>query len=65
MRRLLTMIAATSVLALASVAAPNASHAAARHGYYHHHHHYGWRVFHGSSCDFRNFSHDRQLPGTC
>ena len=65
MRRSLTILAAAGALALAAVAAPTASYA--RYGYWghHHHRHYGWRAFHGSACDFRNFGPDRQLAGTC
>jgi hypothetical protein len=66
MRRFLTILAAGGALALVVVAAP--TNADARYyGYrpYHHNYHYGWRAFHGSLCDFRNFGRDRQLQGTC
>lgn len=67
MRRSWTILAAAGALALAAVAAPTSSYARYGYGAYHHHHyrHYGWRAFHGSACDFRNFSRDRQLTGTC
>ena len=66
MRRSLTILAAAGALALAATAAPTSSYAR-YYGPYHHHdyRHYGWRAFHGSTCDFRNFSRDRQLTGTC
>ena len=62
MRRLLTLLAAGGALALAAVAMPSDSQARYRHAYHAHH---GWHAFHGSLCDLRNFSRDRQLQGTC
>jgi hypothetical protein len=67
MRRTLTILAAAGALALTAIAAPTSSYARAGYVTHHHHYarHYGWGAFHGSACDFRNFSRDRQLNGTC
>ena len=27
--------------------------------------HYRWRAFRGSTCDFKTYSRDRQMNGTC
>jgi len=61
------ILAAAGALALAAIAAPTGAYARYGYGAHHHHYsrHYGWGAFHGSTCDFRNFSRDRQLNGTC
>lgn len=57
-------MALTGAIALTSIFASTPSDAR----FYHRHHrgYYGYYgAFHGSACDFRNYSRDRQLQGTC
>ncbi len=64
--RLLAAMAVGGALALAALTPGHAQ----PYGYWGGHGgayqaHYHWRSFHGSTCDFRNYSRDRQLHGTC
>ena len=67
--RLLATVAVGGALALATLVA-SAPSSAQPYGYWRgyggaYQAHYHWRSFRGSTCDFRTYSRDRQMNGTC
>jgi len=68
-KRLLATATVGVALALAAIATPTPS-SAQPYGYWRGYggpyaEQYRWRAFRGSTCDFRTFSRDRQVNGTC